>query len=62
MSLALFCMMFYSSPLLCSFKKKSCILPNPRSWIAHFVSMHVGMDQRIIMETQTIINPLCKVV
>ncbi len=30
--------------------------------IAHFVSMHVGMDQKIIMETQTTINPLNGVV
>jgi hypothetical protein len=30
--------------------------------IAHFVSTHVGMDQKTIMETQTTINPLNRVV
>ncbi len=30
--------------------------------ITHFVGMHVHMDQRIIMETQTNINPLNKVI
>jgi hypothetical protein len=30
--------------------------------IAHYVNMHVGMDQKIIVETQTTINPLNMVV
>jgi hypothetical protein len=30
--------------------------------IAHFVGMHVGMNQKTIVETQTIINPLNRVV
>jgi hypothetical protein len=30
--------------------------------IAHFVSMHVGMDKKTIVETQTTIDPLNKVV
>jgi len=30
--------------------------------IAHFVGMHVGMDWKIIVETQTTIDPLNKVI
>jgi hypothetical protein len=30
--------------------------------IAHFVNMHVGMDWKTIMKTQTTINPLNMVV
>jgi hypothetical protein len=30
--------------------------------IAHFVNMHVGMDQNTIMETWTTIDPLNEVV
>ncbi len=34
---------------------------NPKS-ISHFVGMHVGMGQKIIMENQITINPLNEVV
>jgi hypothetical protein len=52
-------MMFYFSLLLygCFFNIISYPTLGPKL-IAHFVNMYVDMDYKIIVETQTTINPL----
>jgi hypothetical protein len=63
-TLAIFGMMFYFSILLYSFFKNLISYPTlSLKLIAHFVaSMHGVIDQRTILETQTTINPLNKVI
>ncbi len=58
-----FGMMFYCSFLLYyCFNNLILYWTSGLKLITHFVSMHVGMDLKTIMETQTTINSLNKVV